>query len=245
MQRSTIVRVVPSSANPADTLLRGGLAERPKAHDWKSCWVNSPHGFESRILRSPKRRVPTGARRFRRSAPVRPLPRPCSPRHGVARTARRSVEDHPRPRGEDYRAPHRARVMMGPPPRTRGRLHGFRSGGGPGGTTPAHAGKTPTTRSVLRLTADHPRARGEDRHRRRPRVRLHGPPPRTRGRPGSTPCTTAEPRTTPAHAGKTFDRDLMAGIKRGPPPRTRGRRLLTCGDASRGALSHSLVVREV
>src|SRR5690606_16801753 len=27
-------------------------AERPKAHDWKSCWVNSPHGFESRILRS-------------------------------------------------------------------------------------------------------------------------------------------------------------------------------------------------
>ena len=35
----------------SDTLSRGGLAERPKAHDWKSCWVNSPHGFESRILR--------------------------------------------------------------------------------------------------------------------------------------------------------------------------------------------------
>ena len=28
----------------ACTLVRGGLAERPKAHDWKSCWGNTLTG---------------------------------------------------------------------------------------------------------------------------------------------------------------------------------------------------------
>ncbi len=55
-------RVVSAGRDTPDRLPHGGLAERPKAHDWKSCWVNSPHGFESRILRSAGPRTPQRVR---------------------------------------------------------------------------------------------------------------------------------------------------------------------------------------
>ena len=109
--------------------------------------------------------------------------------------------------------------------------------------TPAHAGKTDDTVQRERMEPDHPRACGEN-YGRKIYHGLHcGSPPRMRGKPRgcrAVPCAT---RITPAHAGKTVNRDVshyaapdhpracgenagkgFAGrVSRGSPPRMRGK----------------------
>ena len=70
--------------------------------------------------------------------------------------------------------------------------------------TPAHAGKRLANQHTLRLSQDHPRACGEKDFSRACKTRQVGSPPRMRGKDVLELNTTAYPRITPAHAGKSI-----------------------------------------
>jgi len=110
-----------------------------------------------------------------------------------------------------------------PPPRRRGRRLRALAAGQLPGTIPAQAGTTGSVGSTPRIAGDHPRAGGDDWHRRghtteardHPRAGgddpflramsrvTRGPPPRRRGRHGGHRAVLPRPRTTPAQAGTT------------------------------------------
>ena len=112
--------------------------------------------------------------------------------------------------------------------------------------TPAHAGKTCLSPRVADRTADHPRACGENKHRRNLNLNQQGSPPRMRGKPLITKLTIDVIRITPAHAGKTKTESRrnqqrrdhpracgenlpevkMQERERGSPPRMRGKLVL-------------------
>ena len=75
---------------------------------------------------------------------------------GSART------DHPRACGEDLEVEGVSMLSLGPPPRMRGRPGSGANPRSGHGTTPAHAGKTPSPSQANPCTRDHPRACGED-----------------------------------------------------------------------------------
>ena len=161
-------------------------------------------------------------------------------RGSVRRLARR---DHPRACGEDSWKLTALPTATGPPPLMRGRRRrADRCLRGPG-TTPAHAGKTCTSRTGSGSGRDHPRACGEDNADDPAQVNAMGPPPRMRGRRRCSWLFLVRCGTTPAHAGKTLvsafharsgsdhpracGEDSMvsmsSAMSRGPPPRMRGR----------------------
>ena len=151
--------------------------------------------------------------------------------------------DHPRVCGEKPFVTGRSTVLMGSPPRMRGKgccthLVIFVDG-----ITPAYAGKSCP---FLRRTSprrDHPRACGE-----KCSFSLHGSPwsgspPRMRGKVGSFQVVDVGLGITPAYAGKRFssfpyvtqerdhprvcgekpNRIVWSDFKRGSPPRMRGK----------------------
>ena len=69
--------------------------------------------------------------------------------------------------------------------------------------TPAHAGKTDDGQRIITDTADHPRACGENKSSHSAYGKVHGSPPRMRGKPCKLSLTVKNVRITPAHAGKT------------------------------------------
>ena len=109
--------------------------------------------------------------------------------------------------------------------------------------TPAHAGKTETKASHEGITADHPRACGENGYIRTGAQLHDGSPPRMRGKQRHGDGGREYQRITPAHAGKTHqscrihcprtDHPRACGenlfmalaviASRGSPPRMRGK----------------------
>ena len=109
--------------------------------------------------------------------------------------------------------------------------------------TPAHAGKSATSRRSLRASGDHPRACGEKIDGDIRLVQMRGSPPRVRGKAIAPPTQQTRRRITPACAGKSKGMDARArqlqdhprvcGEKsaapafsisvRGSPPRVRGK----------------------
>ena len=73
--------------------------------------------------------------------------------------------------------------------------------------TPAHAGKTFSSKYASKARQDHPRACGENGRRGKHRAGQVGSPPRMRGKPLLGEIACGEPRITPAHAGKTKARN--------------------------------------
>ena len=119
---------------------------------------------------------------------------------GVATTVGRA---HPRSRGENPIEPLNEEAEAGSSPLTRGKPCPWRPGSRPGRLIPAHAGKTwspPTTPEPMWA---HPRSRGENWRRSRPRSRPRGSSPLTRGKPSVRVRRGGGPRLIPAHAGKT------------------------------------------
>ena len=111
--------------------------------------------------------------------------------------------DHPRGCGENVTACICARVLLGSPPRMRGKLRASCSAAVQLGITPADAGKTRTLRPSRPKSEDHPRGCGENPIRDRPQERPRGSPPRMRGKRGQHHCGFFFLRITPADAGKT------------------------------------------
>ena len=117
-------------------------------------------------------------------------------------------EDHPRVCGENFGSNSYACILVGSPPRVRGKRPG--NDGVPDriGITPACAGKTLQSLSPSPYTQDHPRVCGENQGRGRRAVRRGGSPPRVRGKLFHEGGADHRRRITPACAGKTIDARL-------------------------------------
>ena len=116
--------------------------------------------------------------------------------------------------------------------------------------TPAHAGKSLTTRRFLPPRKDHPRACGEKGLCAAFAMYAGGSPPRMRGKESEFKLAIKAHRITPAHAGKSLIFFFGHGAPPGSPPRMRGKVLLwfplvsawwdhprACGEKSAEAMS--------
>ena len=90
--------------------------------------------------------------------------------------------DHPRVCGEKLFQSPLLRLLLGSPPRVRGKGNDVGCLRQVHGITPAHAGKSAVKRSSASLSKDHPRACGEKRRQTVKRVLVKGSPPRMRGK---------------------------------------------------------------
>ena len=115
-------------------------------------------------------------------------------------------KDHPRVCGEKLAFLVVRGREMGSPPRMRGKdAHPPRSSG-PGGITPAYAGKRFAEICVTKARRDHPRVCGEKRSTVTPMRASTGSPPRMRGKATSAALYLRLSGITPAYAEKSSTR---------------------------------------
>ena len=112
-------------------------------------------------------------------------------------------KDHPRACGEKFHSGSHFHLLVGSPPRMRGKEKGGVKMAIIKGITPAHAGKRPSVLKSLLLYKDHPRACGEKQIPKMNVSRSKGSPPRMRGKAFSSSVVPCAKRITPAHAGKS------------------------------------------
>ena len=161
----------------------------------------------------------------------------------LVRVVRHISEDHPRGCGENAVPVLGIAAKLGSPPRMRGKRILINDCCARTRITPADAGKTRTQRGGATPARDHPRGCGENVGGGCAPARLHGSPPRMRGKPLKEESVPILDRITPADAGKTnldrvaFDphRDHPRGCGEnglpsavvfrlsGSPPRMRGK----------------------
>ena len=132
--------------------------------------------------------------------------------------------DYPRSRGENRSCSTMTRCARGLSPLTRGKPIHRTARRAPGGTIPAHAGKTVSPSPVQKIWRDYPRSRGENRAPGGAAARVEGLSPLTRGKPRKIRAGNGLHGTIPAHAGKTSG---PGGLGRpvGDYPRSRGENL--------------------
>ena len=137
------------------------------------------------------------------------------------RSPRKSRRDHPRVRGEQWRAMEDRGSLPGSPPRARGAESAWSDAEPFGGITPACAGSRSRRKATFRISTDHPRVRGEQTSSQSLSTGCDGSPPRARGAEGEGPRHDVRPGITPVCAGSS----LPAGRPRRPArdhPRVRG-----------------------
>ena len=132
---------------------------------------------------------------------------------------------HPRSRGENAPTPTAAVAPSGSSPLTRGKRACTRASSWCRRLIPAHAGKTLASSASWRLTAAHPRSRGENSEASGREYFQVGSSPLTRGKPRAPVGQALAPRLIPAHAGKTRRR-LRSCRRLGAHPRSRGENAL-------------------
>ena len=151
--------------------------------------------------------------------------------------------DHPRACGENAEEKRIQQAICGSPPRMRGKQAVMHLQPPVPRITPAHAGKTDGSGDVTFTATDHPRACGENAQYKERLEKHAGSPPRMRGKLPVLLCPHIPCRITPAHAGKTSEKEkgqasdadhpracgekcamlLSAAYRSGSPPRMRGK----------------------
>ncbi len=139
----------------------------------------------------------------------RPRPHPCQD------------AAHPRSRGENSTEGVSMSAVTGSSPLTRGKLGAVATVIGSIRLIPAHAGKTYCQDCQARFSPAHPRSRGENSYRPRPRFPLVGSSPLTRGKRLVGTDRKFRSGLIPAHAGKTQRRDERR-LTAPAHPRSRG-----------------------
>ena len=133
---------------------------------------------------------------------------PCCPPCG---------RDHPRVCGEKSTVRLSPWMIVGSPPRVRGKGHGHLQGHGACGITPACAGKRLGTHDAGCYPQDHPRVCGEKLICRFSQKTLLGSPPRVRGKARRPLCGAVPSRITPACAGKSQVHNVQDGLGQDHP----------------------------
>ena len=117
---------------------------------------------------------------------------------------RRHPWDHPRVRGEKLLSTFGTPLMVGSPPRARGKGVSATDDGPLAGITPACAGKSCGPAGSRFRRPDHPRVRGEKCTEKGIVLGCPGSPPRARGKAAVKKRPRAGGGITPACAGKSF-----------------------------------------
>ncbi len=139
-------------------------------------------------------------------------------------TARsRTHSAHPRSRGENSAFVAYPASSAGSSPLTRGKRLLQRRNRLDERLIPAHAGKTRRPWTRRRLTAAHPRSRGENQPRKTPGRPVLGSSPLTRGKRWWFGACRSGLRLIPAHAGKTLRQLAPGELSNGSSPLTRGK----------------------
>ena len=155
-----IPRITPARAgkSPAASSPRSPTRDHPRACGEKGDSV----GAVAHDIGSPPR--VRGKAADRQTVSVRPRITPARAGKRPATTStRKCTWDHPRACGEKYLAFAMNMLMVGSPPRVRGKATQERCGRAARGITPARAGKSAARRVQRKRRADHPRACGEKR----------------------------------------------------------------------------------
>ena len=111
-------------------------------------------------------------------------------------------------------------LLLGSPPRMRGKPSWAENKWIVIGITPAHAGKTWHQPRPYSAYQDHPRACGENKETTTEKTALLGSPPRMRGKRRRNAQLCAAGRITPAHAGKTLRKWRISVVDPSPQPRS-------------------------
>ena len=119
-----------------------------------------------------------------------------------ARCQTSSDWDHPRVCGEKIRISSLFPIVLGSPPRMRGKVPVLIMDGKDVGITPAYAGKRCPSQYPSMLKRDHPRVCGEKDREMKNRTLVLGSPPRMRGKASCGRRCTPHDGITPAYAGK-------------------------------------------
>ena len=125
--------------------------------------------------------------------------------------------DHPRVCGEKPAYIHGLVLLVGSPPRMRGKVSAFRSASVAVGITPAYAGKRCAAISTMKPAWDHPRVCGEKFIGHMQHRGELGSPPRMRGKACIYYCACLPPRITPAYAGKRRASQMSLRAERDHP----------------------------
>ena len=126
-------------------------------------------------------------------------------------------QDHPRVCGEKCRAFLHLTVVVGSPPRMRGKGIQPCNQWVRVGITPAYAGKRAAPSGSSMASWDHPRVCGEKPWRSPAAPGTQGSPPRMRGKAASTASTSLKTGITPAYAGKSLGAARVAGTGQDHP----------------------------
>ena len=127
---------------------------------------------------------------------------------GLARLS--PAANHPRLRGEQFNRDMTCRGFQGSPPLARGTVFALQLAEGARGITPACAGNSAPIFVRACACWDHPRLRGEQRHRHRKLVYVVGSPPLARGTEPLVTADRAKGGITPACAGNRSGLRYMA-----------------------------------
>ena len=114
--------------------------------------------------------------------------------------------DHPRVCGEKLRISARLCIVMGSPPRMRGKAQQFQEQVEVAGITPAYAGKRESCQKASENSTDHPRVCGEKGNSGKSGSSSKGSPPRMRGKVIHQCKDFQQDGITPAYAGKRLKR---------------------------------------
>ena len=131
------------------------------------------------------------------------------------------IRDHPRSRGDGYRAGYRLRRTSGSPPLARGRRPAHGPGCRVAGITPARAGTAGCSAHRKAGYRDHPRSRGDGRRSGPDARHIAGSPPLARGRRRRETVLRGHLGITPARAG-TAGKLVCPGSGQRDHPRSRG-----------------------
>ena len=126
--------------------------------------------------------------------------------------------------GENNAEKQHKTVVLGSPPRVRGKPYHPASLASTTRITPACAGKTRPAQRLQSAGEDHPRVCGENPDATLLVLDAQGSPPRVRGKPCLPDICVGNFGITPACAGKTFPALSPVLSVDGSPPRVRGKR---------------------
>ena len=119
--------------------------------------------------------------------------------------------DHPRLCGEKYEPGIEKSLNLGSPPPMRGKDEENAVIGSCNGITPAYAGKSQESESLISRTRDHPRLCGEKKEDTKMTVTKIGSPPPMRGKGSVVRVLSLTVRITPAYAGKSCTQHTALG----------------------------------